>query len=209
MVGRPSFSPGDPPVGEMDCPQRVKGLTWSPIIYFRSAPGSAWEEQPIPVKNGCPVSTIRFLDKLRGIAIAGGAIMFSEDGGKHWKRSVIRPSTKIRPPVSVQFRGREGWISCDYGEILHTVDGGQLWEEIVAAGAIWSKARDFGSWGAVYFTSAEIGFTLGGDGELFMTRDHGKTWSKIATPERIVNLSCAGDQCWLIGSDKLYRIDEE
>lgn len=199
---------GDAPAEDMDCPQRVKGFTWTPAIYFRSVPGSAWEEQPIPVQNGCPVSTIRFLDNLRGIAIAGTAIVFSEDGGKHWKRSVIRASTKVHPPVSVQFRGREGWIGCDHGEILHTVDGGQHWEEIVAAGAIWSKARGFGSWGAVYFMSAEAGFMLGGDGELFMTRDHAKTWSKIATPERIINLSCAGNQCWLISSDKLYRIEE-
>ena len=186
-----------------------KGSSGSPTIYFRAAQQSAWEEQPIPVQNGCPVSMIRFLDSLKGVAIAGTTIFFSEDGGKHWRQSVIRPSAKIRTPVNLQFRGHEGWIGCDYGEILHTADDGRHWEEIVKPGGIWSKARGFGSWGAVHFINATTGFTLGGAGEVFETRDRGKTWSKIVVPEGITHMACAEDKCWLTSNDRLYQMQGE
>src|SRR5579872_537522 len=199
----------DAPAEEMECPQRVTGFTWIPTIYFRPAPGSNWEEQRLPVQNGCPVSMIRFLDKLRGVAIAGSAILFSEDSGRHWQRGTIHSSKKINTVVSLQLRGRQGWIGCDGGEILHTVDGGQHWQEIVKSGAIWSKAKGFGSWGTVYFTSAQTGFTLGGAGELFGTTDRGKTWSRVELPERIVNVSCAENVCWLASEGKLYRLEAE
>lgn len=200
---------GDAPVGRMECPQRVKGFTWRSAIYFRPAPGLPWEEQRTPAQNGCPVSIIRFLDKLRGVAIAGTAIMFSDDEGQHWQPSAIRSSGKIRSPVNLQFRSREGWIGCDYGEILHTVDGGRHWDEIVKPGAIWSRARGFGAWGAVHFTSAASGFTLGGGGELFETDDGGRTWTKVALSERIVNFSCAESVCLLASDEKLYRLEAE
>ncbi len=196
-------------VEDVECPQRVKGFVWRPAIYFRPAPGSAWEEQPIPAQNGCPVSMIRFLDRIRGIAVTGTVIVFSEDGGRHWQRSEIRASSKISTPVSIQFRGHEGWIGCDYGEILHTADDGRHWAEVVKRGTIWSKARGFGSWGSIHFISATTAFTLGGGGELFETNDGGKTWSKVALPERIVNFSCAEDVCWLASDEKLYRLEGE
>ena len=135
--------------------------------------------------------------------------MFSQDGGRHWLRSVIQSPAQIHTPVSLELRGREGWIGCDFGEVLHTLDGGRNWKQIVRTGAVWSKAHGFGTWGAVYFTSAEVGFALGGDGELFETRDHGATWSKVAVPERIVDLSCVENFCWLTGEAGLYRLQAE
>ena len=151
---------------------------------------------------------IRFLDKSRGVAIIGSDIVFSQDGGKHWQRSTIRSSTKFLPAVSMQFRGHAGWIGA-HGEILHTVDAGEHWEEIVAVRTIWSKELGFGPWGTVHFISEATGFTLGGDGELFETMNGGKTWTKVALPERIVSLSCAEDVCWLASNEKLYRLEAE
>jgi photosystem II stability/assembly factor-like uncharacterized protein len=199
----------DAPADTMECPQRVKGLTWYPTVYFRRAPGSAWVAQRLPVQNGCPVSIISFSDKLTGIAVAGTAILFTDDGGQHWRRSEIRSSAKILPPVSVQFRGRDGWIGCANGEILHSEDRGRHWEQIVGPGVIWSKARGLSQWGKTAFTSKENGFQLGGDGELFGTHDRGETWNKVALPERIENFSCAENKCWAVSEDKVYRIDPE
>ncbi len=196
------------PVENMECPQRVKGFIWSPTIYFRSAPGSDWEEQQLPVQNGCPVSMVRFTDKTHGVAVIGSEIVFSEDGGKHWSRSVIHTTRKILPAVSLQFRGSEGWIG-SHGEVLYTADAGQHWQEIVAARTLWSKELGFGPWGAVYFTSATTGFILGGGGEVFETSDRGKTWSKVALPDRIVNFSCADNVCWLASEQRLYRLEGE
>jgi photosystem II stability/assembly factor-like uncharacterized protein len=197
--------PGD----ALECPQRVTGFVWAPIIYFRPNPGSAWEPQKVPVQNGCPVSIMHFLDKQTGIATVGTAILFSDDGGRHWQESKVRAAEKIHPPISVQFRGREGWIGCSYGEILHTVDGGKNWEQTVKSGAIWSKARGLSPWGKAQFISKEIGFDLGGDGELFGTSDQGETWNKVALPQRIQDFSCAESSCWLVSKDKLYRLDSE
>ena len=202
---------GDSPVEGMDCPQRVKGITAVPVLFSRISPGAGWEQRELPVQNGCPVTMLQFGDGRRGVAIAGSAIMFTADGGKRWMKSVVLSSGKSAPisrPVSLQLRDGEGWIGCDNGEILHTTDGGEHWHEAVEPGAIWSKGGGFGTWGRVYFTGPDVGFTLGASGEPFETSNRAKTWIKIATPERIVGLSCAMNQCWFLSNDKLYGIQE-
>ena len=196
---------------ELECPQRVLGTLFKPVLFFRSAPTSAWEQQRLPVSNGCPVSTITFLDRERGVAIAGSAIMFTVDQGRHWQRSIVRglpDSAPTRPPLSLSFRDNDGWIGCDRGEILNSTDGGKTWQEIAKPGAIWARARGFGMWGPTFFKGRNTGFNLGGDGELFETRDRGKTWRKVDLPERMIGLSCSRNQCWVVSAEELYRIEE-
>lgn len=62
---------GDIPVEQADCPQNVRGVTWTPVVYYRAKPGAIWEMGELPVRNGCPVSKILFSDELHGVAIAG------------------------------------------------------------------------------------------------------------------------------------------
>ena len=137
--------------------------------------------------------------------------MFTRDAGKHWRRSALQlpriPAQFRRLVASVQFRGDEVWIGCENGEILNSTDGGEHLTIAAAEATIWARARGFGGWGEAYFVSHAIGFTLGGDGELFETRDHARTWKKVATPERVTGLSCVEGQCWAWGDGKLFLID--
>jgi photosystem II stability/assembly factor-like uncharacterized protein len=201
----------DGPAKELDCPQRVLGTVLVPVVFFRATPNSAWEQQRLPFGNGCPFSTMTFLDRERGVAIAGMAIMFTTDQGRHWQRSIVRGSpgsVPTSPPLSLSFRDNDGWIGCDHGEILNSTDGGETWQEFAKPGTIWSRARGFGMWGATFFTGRNTGFNLGGDGELFETRDRGETWRKVDVPERMTGLSCSRNRCWVVSAEELYRIEE-
>ena len=46
----------DAPAEQMECPQRVRGFTWTPTIYFRPAPGSNWKSSHYRCKTvaRCP-----------------------------------------------------------------------------------------------------------------------------------------------------------
>lgn len=199
------------PTEKADCPQRIVGTTFFPVIFFRLSPTSAWQPQEIPVRNGCPVSLIQFADERHGIATAGSAILYTADGGKHWTKTTPGGRTKspspISHPVSVQFRENEGWLACQGGEILKTTDRGEHWQQIVESGDLWANSNGFGTRGYAYFTAPDVGFTLGGDGELFATRDRGRTWNKIETPEPMLGLSCAKNKCRLVSSENLYEIE--
>jgi photosystem II stability/assembly factor-like uncharacterized protein len=193
-----------------ECPPRSSEVSRVPAIFSRSTPTSDWRQNELGLRNGCPVSLLQFADKQRGIAVAGKSILFTTDSGEHWHRSAvkaIKPAASLGTPVSVQMRGNEGWIGCDRGEILRSMDGGANWLQVTEAGEIWSDAVGFGQWGYVYFPEPEVGFTLGGDGELFQSRDRGRSWSLVSTPGRVVALSCVEHQCWAVGGGTLYRID--
>jgi photosystem II stability/assembly factor-like uncharacterized protein len=193
-----------------ECPQRIRGVGLVPTIFSRSTRTSEWRQSELGLRSGCPVSLIQFADEQRGIAVAGRSILFTTDSGDHWQRSAVETTpktTSLGTPVSVQMRGNEGWIGCDRGEILRSTDGGANWLQVTEAGQIWSDAVGFGQWGHVYFPQSDVGFTLGGDGELFQSRDRGRSWSRLAIPGRVVALSCIEHQCWVVSSGTLYRID--
>lgn len=78
-------------------------------------------------------------------------------------------------------------------------DGGEYWDQIVSAGSLWSKGRGLFFWGATYFTGPDTGFTLGGEAQVFETRDRGKTWTKLLIADRITHLWCVEGRCRLLG----------
>lgn len=191
------------------CPQGVRDVTVSPSLTIRRAPGRPFESPVLPVENGCPVSLISFADESRGVAVAGYTIMFTSDGGRHWKQSVVADANSLSRPASVQFNGLEVWSGCEGGEILHSTDGGSHWQIRSPRGTLWTKSVGFGLWGQLWFTAPAEAFTIGGNGALFWTTDGARTWQRVMTPERITAISCAAKQCWLMGKESLYLLSTE
>ena len=81
--------------------------------------------------------TIRFQDKFYDVSVRDkgnvwivgyyGAILHSNDGGKHWSRQNSGASNSL---LGVDFvNDREGWAVGELGTILHTKDGGAKWEK--------------------------------------------------------------------------------
>ncbi|MGJ5814377.1 hypothetical protein [Paludibaculum fermentans] len=199
------------------CVARPGNPQFDPVIYYRPKRGAAWVEQPLPIRNGCPVQILHFFDGRRGLAVVQNSILRTDDGGRHWLEAPIErvPVANragagwVAPPINLHFldgNDQIGWIGYENGEILKTTDGGQHWQQLVRKDEIWSRIVGFGHWGWVYFATESIGWTLGGQGTLFETRDGGTTWQKLKAPVRITYATCAQGHCWVEGQDVLFKL---
>jgi|SRR5579863_184912 len=202
----------------VECPQRLRGTLWTPVIFYKGGEHSEWTQQTLPTENGCPASIVRFFDSQRGVAVSQNSVFYTEDAGINWHdSSVDTPGAseswhKIGrlPPATLFFlegSDRIAWLSYQGGAMFKTTDGGEHWNQIAKDGDIWNRFFGFGEWGAVYFATEMVGWTLGGDGEVFETRDGGSSWSKLEVPRRVTSLSGGEGTCWISGADKLYRIE--
>jgi len=90
-------------------------------------------------------------------------------------------------------------VSCGYGGVFRTDDGGFTWKRL----------REKGSWYYIGMTGKdEIWLLEGFHGQpranLYLSKDGGKTWEKILSEEKLhgwADLFCSGDIIWVIGGD--------
>ncbi|MGF6601319.1 photosystem II stability/assembly factor-like uncharacterized protein [Paraburkholderia sp. GAS448] len=131
-----------------------------------------------------------------------GVILFSDDGGTHWRQGLVPVQSDL---VSLSFVSpKQGWAVGHEGVILHTDDGGQTWKKQfdgeVAQDTLVSSyktriangekglqpyldevelnTKSGPTWPflSVYFESDQIGYAVGSFGMLVRTVDGGKTW---------------------------------
>jgi photosystem II stability/assembly factor-like uncharacterized protein len=202
----------------VECPQRIRGTLWTPVIFYRGSSQSDWIQQSFPRENGCPVNMIRFASAKRGIAVSQNSVFYTDEAGTNWHEGQVSTpgaqgswhKTGGSLPETLSFlEGSDqiAWLSYQDGAIFRTNDGGRHWDQIAKSGDIWKNQSGFGEWGAVYFASEMVGWTLGGDGEIFETRDGGLNWSKLEVPDHVTGLSGAQGSCWATGQYRLYRIE--
>lgn len=70
------------------------------------------------------------MDEARGWLVShGGALMRSDDGGRHWTAVALPLRTGERPTLrDITFTdASRGWIVGEQGSIFHTEDGGATW----------------------------------------------------------------------------------
>ncbi len=206
------------PPDTLECPQPEPGMFWKSIIWYQHG-RSDWAKQSLPRETGCSLNFVRFIGSQQGVAVSQKSFFYTEDGGVTWLASSVETSEAVdswhkaevsEPAALTLLEGNSqiAWVSYPEGAVLRTVDGGRHWKQIVRIGGIWSRSYGVGQWGAIYFATESIGWALGGNGEVYETRNGGLGWSKLAVPERVIGLSGAQGLCWLAGVSKLYRIDE-
>jgi photosystem II stability/assembly factor-like uncharacterized protein len=205
--------------GSTECNQKLLsfGKIWISVVYHRGEVGSGWVEQHLPVETGCPVAFLRFLDNSRGIAVAGTRVFYTQDSGSRWVESQVvtlsgKQSWHARTLPFGNLFFLEGsdqiaWLSNPGGDLLKTNDGGRHWRQVLERNHSWPEGLGFGAWGALYFVTENRGWTLGGDGEVFETRDGGARWISLKAPVRISGLTGAQGMCWVSGEGQLYRIE--
>ena len=69
---------------------------------------------------------------------------------------------------------QNGWAVGWAGTALHTVDGGNKWQQVKIPGATWSLS-------SITFQDAKNGWIVGFAGQLFRTKDGGATWETKKT----------------------------
>ncbi len=141
-------------------------------------------------------------------AVGGTDIVHSTDAGASWQLQFSFPRGELQ---SVAFADEKHGLACGmqdtssdtYGPLLlRTDDGGVTWEEVKAAGVIWSLS-------SLSMSDADHAWMAGESGLLWTTADGGLTWSRHSLGRSAGNLSVAtvdGHRGWAAGtSGQVWR----
>ena len=152
-------------------------------IYHTKDGGTKWVKQQcndiIPVIREDEWETptpslygVFFQNPDRGWAVGlDGIIIFTEDGGNHWKQ--LESPAKF-PLYKVMVIGDSGWAVGSRGVYVSSTDGGNTW--IINKGAIKTSfwLRD------LVFSDKLHGWAVGSSGTITSTVDGGKTWKMVS-----------------------------
>jgi len=116
--------------------------------------------------------SVVFVDEKRGwIAGMDGVMIYTENGGKCWKKL---PQVVDNHLYSICIKGNRGYIVGDKGVFLVSMDGGKTWthREGLIKTKFWFRDIDFGD--------SQDGWIVGALGTVVCTKDGGDSWEIIS-----------------------------
>jgi photosystem II stability/assembly factor-like uncharacterized protein len=120
---------------------------------------------------------VRFWDSMHGWVLGFDSVMHTDDGGESWELQYFGVGSNLD---DIDLVGpSEAWIAGDWGHLLHIKDRRDS-SEVPLTGSI---GDSFIGW--VRFATKDIGWAWGGHGEIVMTRDGGKTWTREDIPLKL------------------------
>lgn len=122
--------------------------------------------------HGCALAP----DNLNGwvVCIDTELVYITTNGGQSWTQPESLPTGTNRFYDITCASGLLAWTSGDLGQVLHTSDGGTVWN---IQPIVLSKNAT-----RVYFMDANYGWVVGGNGTVGRTTDGGNTWEQNFTP---------------------------
>ncbi len=185
----------------------------TPVIFQTNDHGKTWVRQSLPdIWGRAYVPT--FLNERQGIAFGGSGVFYTGNGGKRWKDVDFKKSCTDERyqeaydarPLQVFFLDfRNVWLTFDDGRMTKSIDGGQSWCDLVAAGAINFDYYD-AYFRKIYFANVSHGWGLGANGFLYETKDGGKTWTKVSNTHFDDMFFLDNETGWLISKLGMFRI---
>ena len=172
------------------CGTRLPQLCRTTLLHSGDG-GVTW------VRTAAYVTAPDFADARHGFGVRGPVLVGTGDGGRTW-RELARPCRGFEGAVASFVSARRGWMLCagsggagvEPKSILGTADGGHRWVLLMRTtftrhtpGAL---PRD-GYPGGVDFADARTGWVWESRGNLYSTRDSGRTWrsASITSPETV------------------------
>lgn len=151
------------------------GKTW--VELRRDGLGTVEAEDILQGKNW-----IQFTSPETGWSVGGSGVAKTTDGGLTWTSTVITAGEDQSLQSLFFITPREGWVVG--ADVYYTSDGGQRWERLskTPAGDVSRQrsmrvAPSFATYKpALWFTDARNGLMARLDGEIYSTRDSGRTW---------------------------------
>jgi photosystem II stability/assembly factor-like uncharacterized protein len=122
---------------------------------------------------------VRFWDASHGWALGPNALMQTNDGGESWTLEhfdggILNDLEVVGPS--------EVWVAGAWSRLIH-----QKGFELSEVSLNDSLPDTFVGW--VRFASKDVGWAWGVNGEIVMTRDGGKTWTREANPLKLDRVS--------------------
>jgi photosystem II stability/assembly factor-like uncharacterized protein len=145
-------------------------------------PGSAFTEAPVVPGHAIP-SALAAESPLLDAAHAGsrivavgvrGHVVLSDDNGNSWRQAKSVPTRAMLTAVFFA-DDRQGWAVGHDEVIIHTSDGGEVWE--LQHSAPENQAPLLSVW----FENPSHGLAVGGFSAMLETNDGGKTWSRVSS----------------------------
>jgi len=130
-----------------------------------------------PRPQGDPVWRVQFASEDVVYAVtAGASVLKSTDAGRNWEVAYAVFSALRHPHSALNglhfLDASEGWVAGSRGQIAHTDDGGQSWDDRSL-----DNERNVHD---VHFVDALTGFAVGNRGLLQRTDDGGLSWTPVA-----------------------------
>jgi photosystem II stability/assembly factor-like uncharacterized protein len=150
--------------------------------------GKTWERQTSTTEHY--LFALSAVDRQRAFAVGDRATFaWTGDGGVTWHARTVPMTADVaggeslaaQDPVFYAVRfldAQTGWLSGEFGKIMHTTDGGETWTEQQQAlmGDEFFDALDLPTMFGLSFVNAQEGVATGLDGRIARTRDGGATW---------------------------------
>ena len=122
--------------------------------------------------------SVYFVDSLHGWAVGKGTssssmIIHTDDGGINWNIQTNPRPNKVF--FAITFRDQnQGWIACESGYILKTVNGGVDW---TSDGVGTQAERNLK---AIGFTGSNFLMAIGNAGLIIKSNDNGSVWQEVS-----------------------------
>ena len=138
--------------------------------------GEHWVTQYSGGEIAGQFNLVRFSDAKHGWVLGFNAVMQTDDGGESWKLEYFGGGSLLN---DIDVVGQsEVWVAGGWSHLVHK-QGYDLSEVPLNA----SLPDNFIGW--VRFASKDVGWAWGVKGEVVMTRDGGKTWTRDNIPLKL------------------------
>jgi photosystem II stability/assembly factor-like uncharacterized protein len=195
--------------------QRLVAVGERGIIVYSDNNGVSWRQADVPVS--VTLTAVSFPSAGLGWAVGhDGVILHSRDGGKSWMKQFdgTNANALVVPEMERRARAAADAARTATGKAAEVaaraLDQAQTALDDARAGESFGPSRPLLG---VWFRNEAEGLVVGSYGQLFHTRDGGRTWeswgTRIANPDGLHfnGITDARDATWMIAGEagKLYR----
>jgi photosystem II stability/assembly factor-like uncharacterized protein len=146
------------------------------IIMATYDAGQHWITQYSGSEITNQFNLVRFWDASHGWALGRNALMETDDGGKSWKLEYFGGLSLLNDIEVLE--PTEVWIAGGWSHLIH-----KLGYDLSEVPLNDSVGDSFIAW--IRFASKDVGWAWGVHGEIVMTRDGGKTWTREDIPLKL------------------------
>ncbi|MBC2839427.1 YCF48-related protein [Robiginitalea sp. SC105] len=169
-----------------------------PALLYKTGDAGSMELVYSETGPGVFYDAMAFWDNSDGLAVGDSrdgclSILRTRDGGNSWQKLDCGDLPPALPGegafaasnTNIALSGDQCWVATSGGRVFHSPDRGKSWEVFETPA---ETTRDSQGIFSIAFHNDQLGFAIGGDyadpdvttGNKMVTRDGGRTWSRVA-----------------------------